>query len=127
MTVRVKRVYDGVGSADGHRVLVDRLWPRGLSKQAARVDLWARDLAPSNALRTWFDHDPAKWVEFKSRYTRELSAHRDLTDALLRISRRTTLTLLFAARDEDHSNAVALAGYLKQRLVSRSRSNRKKE
>lgn len=94
------------------RVLVDRLWPRGLSKDAARVDLWLKDIAPSDALRKWYGHDPARWDEFRRRYFAELEAHRERLEELKERARRGRVTLLFGARDEARNNAVALRQYL---------------
>ena len=110
--LRIKRVYDPPSADDGVRVLVDRLWPRGLSKQAARVDQWARDVAPSDALRKWFAHDPARWPEFQRRYATDLGANPDAWAAILQQSRQGTVTLLYSARDTEHNNAVALKAYL---------------
>jgi uncharacterized protein YeaO (DUF488 family) len=110
--VRVKRVYDPPSAEDGVRVLVDRLWPRGLSKAAAAVDLWLKDLAPSVTLRQWFNRDPSRWTEFKSRYAEELDAKKAAVAALLAAGRRGRVTLLFGARDQLHNNAVALHAYL---------------
>jgi len=106
-SIRVKRVYDPPSPDDGVRVLVDRLWPRGLSKAAARVDAWMKELAPSPELRTWFGHDPARWAEFRRRYHRELAAT-DTRDQLLALADSRPLTLLFGAKDVTHNNAVAL-------------------
>lgn len=111
-TIRIKRVYDEPASSDGMRVLVDRLWPRGLKKENARIDQWLKEVAPSDALRKWFGHDPAKWAQFKQRYFKELAPHRDTLRELLQQARSKTLTLLFAAKDEQHNNAVALKEYL---------------
>lgn len=106
--IAAKRIYRPAERADGTRILVDRLWPRGLRKEAAKLDLWLREIAPSDALRRWFDHDPERWTEFKRRYRAELkneaSAVRLIRDAL----KKGNVTLLFAAKDEDHNNAVAL-------------------
>ena len=115
-TLRVKRAYDPPGQDDGVRVLVDRLWPRGLAKDKASVDLWLKDLGPSMALRRWFDRDPSKWTEFASRYAGELDAKASAVEALAGAMRRGRVTLLFAARDPQHNNAVALEAYLKQRV-----------
>lgn len=127
MDVRLKRVYEKPERGDGLRVLVDRLWPRGLSRQAARIDRWAKELAPSSELRRWYSHDPARWSEFRRRYARELAAIPDITGSLARASRRKTLTLLYASRDPHHNNAVALAGYLMRQGGIRSRPNRRRE
>lgn len=108
--VAIKRVYEEPGGDDGMRVLVDRLWPRGLSKERAHVDLWLKDIAPSSELRTWFGHDPAKFDEFRSRYEAELAsgpAHDAFTN-LRGIARQQQVTLVFAARDSEHSNAAVL-------------------
>lgn len=120
--LRVRRVYEPPEPQDGFRVLVDRLWPRGLSKEAARVDLWARELAPSDRLRRWFGHDPLKWEEFRRRYREELSRSpaRELVQQLAERARRGTVTLVFGARDEQHNNAVVLAEVLQERLAGTS-------
>ena len=110
--LRVKRAYEPPALDDGVRVLVDRLWPRGLSKARASVDLWLKDMAPSARLRRWFNHDPARWTEFTMRYAQELDAKRPAVAALLGATRRGPITLLFGARDERHNNAVALHAYL---------------
>ncbi|HEY6727754.1 MAG TPA: DUF488 domain-containing protein [Polyangiaceae bacterium] len=113
MTVKVKRVYDVPARSDGRRVLVDRIWPRGLSKEDANLDAWLKDLAPSAELRKWFGHDPSKWSAFKRKYFRELDQHASVIEQLLTSPRRTT-TLLFAATDREHNNAVALKEYLEK-------------
>ncbi len=110
--IQVKRVYELPSHGDGLRVLVDRLWPRGLSKARASVDLWLKDIAPSTPLRQWFNHDPAKWSEFKLRYAAELDAKRGAVAALVGAVRRGRVTLLFGARDPEHNHAVALQAYL---------------
>ncbi len=110
-SIRVKRVYERPSRDDGVRVLVDRLWPRGVSKAAARVDAWRKELAPSATLRTWFGHDPARWPEFRRRYHRELAAT-DARHELLALADHRPLTLLFAAKDPVHNNAVALREFL---------------
>jgi uncharacterized protein YeaO (DUF488 family) len=114
MSIRIKRVYDPPDPADGVRVLVDRLWPRGLAKAKAQVDLWLKDVAPSDELRHWFNHDPRKWREFRSHYFRELKQHGDDLSALKKQAGRKRLTLLYAARDEAHNNAVALKDFLEK-------------
>ena len=114
MGVRVKRVYDQPAKADGYRMLVDRLWPRGLKKSEARIDEWLREIAPSTALRKWFNHDPDKWKEFKKKYSAELDDHREQVEKLAREARKRTITLLFSARDTEHNNAVALKEYIEQ-------------
>ena len=112
--VRLKRAYDPAEPGDGYRVLVDRLWPRGVSKERARLDEWARELAPSTELRAWFGHDPARFAEFERRYRTELAAHGEKVDELRRRARAGTLTLVYAARDEEHNDAVVLAEVLRE-------------
>lgn len=114
MTVQAKRVYEPPSAEDGYRVLVDRLWPRGLAKGKARVDEWARDLAPSDALRRWFGHRPERFAEFKRRYTEELRPHADAISALRRRARSGTVTILYAARDSEHSNAAVLVPIIRR-------------
>lgn len=112
MTVRVKRAYEPVDGSDGYRVLIDRLWPRGVSKEKAHLDEWARELAPSSGLRRWFGHDPARFEEFRRRYLGELAAHEDKVRELRDRSRTGTLTLVHSARDTEHNDAVVLAELL---------------
>jgi uncharacterized protein YeaO (DUF488 family) len=108
----VKRVYDPPSNEDGVRVLVDRLWPRGLTKASAAVDLWLKDISPSVDLRRWFNHDPSRWTEFTLRYADELEKKKPAVAALAGAVRRGRVTLLFGARDPQHNNATALFGYL---------------
>jgi uncharacterized protein YeaO (DUF488 family) len=112
MTLKLKRAYETASKADGTRVLVDRLWPRGVSKKAARIDLWLKDIAPSTELRKWFGHDPEKWSQFKKKYFRELDANADAVDQLRKLIRGGTVTLVYGAKDEEHNDAVALKEYL---------------
>ena len=112
MAVNVKRVYDPPSAEDGYRVLVDRLWPRGLSKAELKLDEWMKEIAPSNELRKRFHHDANQWWEFQKMYFKELEGHSDLAEQLIQRSRAGTLTLLYAARDEEHNNAIALRNYL---------------
>lgn len=114
MGVRAKRVYEPAGAEDGYRVLIDRLWPRGLSKEKARVDEWARDLAPSDELRRWFDHRPERFDAFRGRYTDELRNEAGRISDLRRRARGGTVTILFAARDAEHSNAAVLAPIIRR-------------
>jgi uncharacterized protein YeaO (DUF488 family) len=130
--LQLKRVYDEPSSSDGFRVLVDRLWPRGLIKQRAAVDQWLKELAPSAELRKWFAHDPAKWKEFQTKYQRELADKGDLLKDLKRRSRDGAVTLLYGARDEEHNEAVVLQSMLKRgrrpsASTKRSPSQRKKK
>ncbi|MGE3066197.1 MAG: DUF488 domain-containing protein [Hyphomicrobiaceae bacterium] len=113
--IAVRRVYEPASPEDGARVLVDRLWPRGLSKAKAHVTLWLKDAAPSTALRQWFGHKPERWHEFQQRYARELAANPDALQPLRDLLRKGPVTLLFGARDEEHNNAVALRAYLLRR------------
>ncbi|WP_298259814.1 DUF488 domain-containing protein [Bradyrhizobium sp.] len=106
--LRLKRVYEPASSRDGVRVLVDRLWPRGLTKKKAAVDHWMKDVAPSPDLRKWFGHDPDRWTEFKRRYKDELRQHKDLLADIRKLTKQGTVTLLFGARDEEHNDAVVL-------------------
>lgn len=101
---------------DGYRVLVDRLWPRGISKDDADLDEWCKDLAPSDKLRKWFGHDPEKWTEFVQRYTRELDAKKDLVIEILDRSPRKTITLLYAAKDSEHNNAAVLKTFIETNI-----------
>ncbi len=113
--VKIKRIYDKPSDTDDFRILVDRLWPRGVSKKDAKVELWLKDVAPGNDLRTWFGHDPEKWDEFKRRYFKELGAlteKKELLNVIIEHSRKGAVTLLYAAKDEDHNNAAALREYL---------------
>lgn len=115
MDLIVKRVYEEPASGDGYRVLVDRLWPRGLSKQKADLDEWLKELGPSTELRRWFGHDPARWDEFRRRYHGELDHAEDLWRPLLQRARTERVCLLFGAHDPEHNQAVALREYLLNR------------
>ena len=108
MTIQLKRVYQAPSESDGTRILVDRLWPRGLSKEKARVDLWLKEVAPSNELRKWFGHDPGKWPEFKARYKAELKHNTSQLALLKRAVVRGPATLLYGAKDNEHNEAVVL-------------------
>ena len=108
MTIKLKRVYEQPDTKDGERVLVDRLWPRGLTKEKARVDLWLKEIAPSTELRRWFGHDPAKWTEFKRRYRAELKGNKEQVARLKDEMEKGPVTLLYGARDEEHNEAVVL-------------------
>ncbi len=113
--VRVKRVYDPQASDDGVRVLVDRLWPRGMKRDEVRIDLWLKDVAPSADLRRWFGHDPTRWPGFQDRYRTELAGNAALEELLAMIKLDKRVTLLFGARDLEHNNAVALQDFLRVR------------
>jgi uncharacterized protein YeaO (DUF488 family) len=116
VTTRIfsKRVYDKPSAKDGLRVLVDRLWPRGIKKETAGIDLWCKDIAPSNELRKWFGHDPAKWDQFRSRYFKELDRNREAVSLLAEKAGRGPLTLLFSAKDKIFNNAAVLIEYIEK-------------
>ncbi len=110
--ILVKRVYEPATKPDGFRVLVDRLWPRGISKEAAKLELWLPDLGPSTSLRKWFNHDPARWSEFQRRYHAELKEKRALLATLIKQAKTRPVTLLYSAKDEQHNQAIALRSFL---------------
>ena len=116
--VRLKRAYEPLEPEDGRRVLVERLWPRGLRKEQAHLDGWLKDIAPSDTLRKWFHHDPTRWAEFEHRYARELEseAARAAIDDLVQRAASETLTLVYSAHDQEHNNAVVLKGMIERRL-----------
>lgn len=114
-SLRVKRVYDPSGPEDGTRFLVDRLWPRGLTKEKAMIDQWLKEAAPSEELRRWFGHDPHRWTEFQRRYFSELARQSESLQMIREKAQKGTVTLLYGARDRDHNNAVALKQYLEKR------------
>ena len=111
-TIQIKRIYDAVSPGDGYRMLVDRLWPRGVSKTGARLDEWNREVAPSAGLRKWFGHMPERFPEFARRYRRELNDHEDLLERIRIIAEHQNVTLLFAAKDKKHNHAVVLCDVL---------------
>lgn len=115
MSIRLKRVYEPPTPRDGVRVLVERLWPRGLSKDKARVDRWIKDIAPSTELRRWFGHDPAKWEAFKRRYWAELEQRPEVVEEVLKLVRQNTVTFVYAAADAERNSAVALKEFLERR------------
>ncbi len=112
MEIRVKRIYEPPEAADGYRLLVDRLWPRGVSRESASLDAWMKEIAPSSELRRWFGHDASRWWEFKQRYAVELGARQDLVAEILSLARNRPVTLIYSAQDSDHNQALALAEYL---------------
>lgn len=116
MPIMLKRVYEKPSPNDGKRVLVERLWPRGLKKEDAKVDDWLREVAPSTELRKWFGHDVAKWDEFRQRYWKELDKRKDLVSKLARECREKKVTFVFASKEEQHNNAVALKEYIENKL-----------
>jgi uncharacterized protein YeaO (DUF488 family) len=124
MDVRLKRVYDSPSADDGYRVLVDRLWPRGISRERAHLDAWEKDLAPSGDLRTWFAHEPSRFDEFRRRYVEELRQHQATISDLRRHAREGVLTLVYAAKDAEHNDAVVLADVIR-RGMRHPRSDRR--
>ncbi len=123
--IKIKRVYEPRHRGDGERILVDRLWPRGLSKRTAAIDGWMKDLGPSHELRKWFGHDPRRWREFRRRYLMELKSQREPLAAIARKSAARTVTLLFGARDTEYNNAVVLKDVI-GRLARRATSTRRR-
>ena len=116
MDIRLKRAYDSADPSDGYRVLIDRLWPRGLSRERAKLDEWDRELAPSTKLRQWFGHEPSRFEEFRRRYVEELQEDRPALAALRQRAREGALTLVYAAKDNEHNDAVVLAEVLRRGL-----------
>ena len=113
--IKIKRAYDEVSPDDGERILVDRLWPRGIKKDEARIDTWIKEIAPSDELRKWFAHDPAKWQEFRKKYREELKEQSNLIELLKNKATRGNITLIFSARDTEHNNAVVLSELISKR------------
>ena len=111
-SIKLRRAYDPAERTDGVRILVDRLWPRGLRRDDACIDQWVKDLAPSNELRKWFGHDPARWDEFRDRYVAELNRHSDQVKELRELARKGSITLVYSAHDEVHNNAVVLRDFI---------------
>jgi len=113
LLIKTKRIYEQPAEADGFRILVDRLWPRGMSKEEASIDLWMKEVAPSDALRKWFSHDPEKWEEFKARYAKELTAKQELLTKLKQVEKeKRIVTLLYSSKETEHNNALALKAIL---------------
>lgn len=119
--VKLKRAYERPSAGDGTRILIDRLWPRGVKKTDAAIDHWAKDIAPSTALRKWFGHDPALWQEFRNRYAAEVHKHCEQMDRLRAVARRGPVTLVYSAHDEVHNDAVALRDFLLGRQAKKRR------
>ncbi|MFN0112934.1 MAG: DUF488 domain-containing protein [Blastocatellia bacterium] len=115
--IKLKRIYETPSKDDGLRILVERLWPRGISKEKARLDEWLKDIAPSPELRNWFKHDPAKWEEFQQRYRNELDQNQELVSELKRKAKSQTITFVYAASDEERNSAVLLKNYLSELLA----------
>lgn len=120
--IKLKRAYEEAGSEDGERILVERLWPRGVTKERAAIDLWLREIAPSPELRSWYGHDVAKWHEFRRRYLAELKEKEDLIKLLEEKHRARTITFVYAARDEEHNSALVLKGFVEERGSKSRRS-----
>lgn len=114
MSIKIKRIYEPFAKTDGFRVLIDRLWPRGMKKEDAHIDIWMKDIAPSTELRKWFDHDPDKWDEFRMKYHHELKTSDALKEIHAIIGQHTTITLLFAAKEEQYNHAIVLQEFLKE-------------
>lgn len=112
MELKIKRVYEKPAKEDGRRILVDRLWPRGLTKEKAHIDLWLKEIAPSTALRKWFGHDPAKWDEFQKRYRLELKTNKERVSLLKEEQQKGVVTLVYGAKDEEHNEALVLKEWL---------------
>ena len=112
MKISIKRVYEPPAKEDGKRILVDRLWPRGLTKEKAAIDLWLKDIAPSTELRKWFAHDPGKWQEFQKRYRKELKENKEAVSIVKEEAKNKTVTLVYGAKDEVHNDAVVLKEFL---------------
>jgi uncharacterized protein YeaO (DUF488 family) len=123
MDVRLKRVYEPAASSDGYRVLIDRLWPRGVSRKRAQLVAWERELSPSTELRRWFGHEPSRFQEFRRRYTEELRQQRPRIAELRRRAREGTITLVYSAHDAEHNDAVVLAEVLRRGLPTRARKS----
>ena len=121
MAIKIKRAYEAPAQSDGYRILVDRLWPRGISEGTAQVDLWLRRVAPTDELRSWYGHKIEKWPGFRERYEKELAGHGELLDLIGDIERhRKTVTLLFGAKDEEHNEANVLLDVLERRAAERT-------
>ena len=120
MSITIRRVYDKPGKSEGYRVLVDRVWPRGVSREEAGIDDWNKHVAPSTGLRKWFGHEPGKWAEFRKRYWQELDDNLAAVASLLEKVRKGRVTLVFGARDQQHNNAVALREYIERKVGERA-------
>jgi uncharacterized protein YeaO (DUF488 family) len=121
-TIRIKRAYEKPAKEDGYRILVDRLWPRGIKKETAKIDFWPKELAPSNALRQWYGHDPDKWAEFKSRYFAELAAQERGVKELIDHVRKGPVTFVYSSKEANINNAVALKEYMDLIAKEKTRS-----
>jgi len=117
MTIKIARIYDTDEALNGYRILVDRLWPRGISKEKARLDMWTKEIAPSDELRTWFDHKPERFAEFSQRYQQELDNNPETQQLVDTVKKHKSVVLLYGAKDKQHNQAVVLQKYLQQNLV----------
>ena len=124
--IKLKRVYEAAASSDGSRVLVERLWPRGVRKANLRIDTWLKEIGPSNDLRQWFAHDPKKWDVFRERYFAELDSKPKVWKGLVQAARRGAITLIYSSRDPEHNNAVALKDYLQTKMKRAKNPARRK-
>lgn len=115
MHIIIKRVYETPSKEDGNRILIDRLWPRGLTKEKAKIDLWLKEIAPTTELRKWFGHDPSKWTEFQKRYVAEIKKNVAVTSQLEKQLKKGKVTLVYGAKDEEHNDAVVLKEYLEKK------------
>ena len=122
--IKLKRAYENASRDDGTRFLVERLWPRGVKKDALRLDAWLKDVAPSTELRQWFGHDPAKWSEFQRRYQAELNANAGALEPILKAARRDRVTLVYSSHDEERNNAVVLNAYVESHLGRHQKTQR---
>ena len=110
--IKIKRIYENESDDDGYRILVDRIWPRGVSKERSKIDLWLKEIAPSTSLRKWFSHDPKKWNAFRSRYELELKSSKEVDEVIQLLKRNKVVTLVYSAKDEDHNQAIVLRDFL---------------
>lgn len=116
MAIAIKRMYEEPSPKDGYRILVDRIWPRGISKEAAKIDEWLKDIAPSTELRKWFNHEPPKWIEFKKRYFAELKSKEKELEDIYSLLKKHHITIMYAAKSEEYNNAVALKEYIEKQM-----------
>ena len=122
--IRIKRIYDSPGEDEGFRIVVDRLWPRGLSKGKAKIGLWLKEIAPSDILRKWYAHDPKKWNQFRERYFKELGDHKELVDLIIQKTKEGAVTLFYSSKEEKINNAVALKEYIAKQKKGGEMANR---
>ena len=121
--IKIKRIYNAPAEDDGFRILVDRLWPRGLTKEKAKVDLWLKEIAPSDQLRKWYAHDPKKWAEFRTKYFKDLGTKRELVNQIVQKMKEGDVTLLYSSKEEKINNAVALKEYIAKKKKRDERAN----